>query len=350
MSFEFKLMPRPFVRKQGDGVRCDLILKISPVLFFQESKMLITTILLFFHGKREKKMVNSDLNQYKTALEIFNTFVYDYDNFRGEQMAPYLDQNISIPLVTVLSYAILVVLLGQIVMSRLPAFTMSLTTKVWNFLLAGYSLIGAYYMIPYLWKHLNNEGLHVTVCNAGYATWGNGRIGVFMALFMWSKYVELFDTVLLVLKKKDVIFLHWYHHITVLLFCWKAFSVLASGGIWFAALNYGIHSIMYSYYFLMCFDCTRPLVRPMASTVTLLQIVQMLAGTSIVVYQRWFSGPRNACRYDDETNYYAIVMYASYLVLFVLFFVNTYILRKKKASSRGALTTHRIQGDDKKRS
>ena len=45
-------------------------------------------------------------------------------------------------------------------------------------------------------------------------------------LFMWSKFPELFDTVLLVLRGRPVIFLHWYHHITVLLFCWAVVSRL----------------------------------------------------------------------------------------------------------------------------
>ena len=43
---------------------------------------------------------------------------------------------------------------------------------------------------------------------------------VWQLMFMWSKFPELFDTVLLVLRGRPVIFLHWYHHITVLMFCW----------------------------------------------------------------------------------------------------------------------------------
>merc|ERR1711939_740759 len=55
-------------------------------------------------------------------------------------------------------------------------------------------------------------------------------------------------TVLLVLQRKPVIFLHSYHHVTVLVFCWSAYVRDASAGIWYACMNYCVHSVMYAYY------------------------------------------------------------------------------------------------------
>ena len=40
------------------------------------------------------------------------------------------------------------------------------------------------------------------------------------------------DTVFLVLQKKPVIFLHWFHHVTVLLYCWHAFANWTASGLW----------------------------------------------------------------------------------------------------------------------
>ena len=44
------------------------------------------------------------------------------------------------------------------------------------------------------------------------------------------KIPELIDTVFIVLRKKPLIFLHWYHHVTVVLYCWHSFAQRSSAG------------------------------------------------------------------------------------------------------------------------
>jgi hypothetical protein len=44
---------------------------------------------------------------------------------------------------------------------------------------------------------------------------------------------ELGDTVFVVLRKKPLIFLHWYHHVTVLLYCWHSYASRSSAGLYF---------------------------------------------------------------------------------------------------------------------
>jgi elongation of very long chain fatty acids protein 6 len=71
-------------------------------------------------------------------------------------------------------------------------------------------------------------------------------------VFTLSKYIELFDTVLLILKnpEKKLPFLHWWHHLTVLLFSWYAGSNRMSSGFTFAFMNSFVHTFMYFYYYL----------------------------------------------------------------------------------------------------
>jgi len=46
---------------------------------------------------------------------------------------------------------------------------------------------------------------------------------------------------------------HRYHHVTVLSFTWAAYGA-RHPGVYFIAMNYTVHAIMYSYFFLMAIN------------------------------------------------------------------------------------------------
>ncbi len=73
-------------------------------------------------------------------------------------------------------------------------------------------------------------------------------VGFWSYVFTLSKLVELGDTVFIVLRKQPLIFLHWYHHITVLLYCWHGNAEFSATGQVFGIMNFAVHSLMYSYY------------------------------------------------------------------------------------------------------
>uniref|UniRef100_A0A670ITT2 Elongation of very long chain fatty acids protein n=1 Tax=Podarcis muralis TaxID=64176 RepID=A0A670ITT2_PODMU len=63
---------------------------------------------------------------------------------------------------------------------------------------------------------LMTKGLKQSVCDQSFY---NGPVSKFWAYaFVLSKAPELGDTIFIVLRKQKLIFLHWYHHITVLLY------------------------------------------------------------------------------------------------------------------------------------
>jgi hypothetical protein len=74
---------------------------------------------------------------------------------------------------------------------------------------------------------------------------------LFWALYIYylSKFPELLDTVILVLKKKKVIFLHWYHHGIVILMVWAWLEAKMSFAVFGLLFNTLVHVFMYWYYF-----------------------------------------------------------------------------------------------------
>ena len=90
---------------------------------------------------------------------------------------------------------------------------------VWNLLLALFSAVGFSRTFPHLVHYGRLHGFYASVCAPAETAFGHGAAGLWTMLFIFSKVPELVDTVFLVITKKNVEFLHWYHHFTVLLYC-----------------------------------------------------------------------------------------------------------------------------------
>jgi fatty acid elongase 3 len=108
------------------------------------------------------------------------------------------------------------------------------------------------------------------------------------ALFFWcyifylSKYYDFFDTLLLVLRKKELGFLHMYHHASLPLLC-----VLTMNNwrlpVWTGAIiNSGVHVVMYYYFGLrMAYPDRKIWWR---KYVTVMQIAQFTLGFLFIAY------------------------------------------------------------------
>ena len=146
---------------------------------------------------------------------------------------------------------------------------------------------------------------------------------------------ELLDTFFIVIHKKPLIFLHWYHHISVLLYCWHAYVSKNPIGIVFVVMNYAVHSIMYFYYFLMAVKCKPKWFNSIWITVS--QISQMVVGVTVtcanVAIISSMAKAGKECNAKRENNVAAMIMYGSYLFLFLEFFFKRYAV--KKTSKKG---------------
>ena len=136
-------------------------------------------------------------------------------------------------------------------------------------------------------------------------------------------------------QRKKVIFLHWFHHTTVLLYCWHAFHHEIAPGIWFAAMNFGVHMIMYSYYFAMACRLRR-VASMIAPIITVLQIAQMVVGSVVTVYSASLHASGYKCKVDQANYKLGLAMYLSYFALFCILFYSKYLSGAPRASSRKA--------------
>lgn len=217
---------------------------------------------------------------------------------------------------------------GQVYMKNRPAFELRRLLYSWNIFLALFSIVGAVKCTPALVEIIIERGYIGSVCfTDGHL---NQQISLWSYLFVFSKVWEFVDTFFLVLRKRDVIFLHWYHHITVLIFTCYLFKDEVALGHYFGVMNYWVHSIMYSYY-AYCASGRR-LPGFISKFVTRLQLAQMLGGL-IFTFSSYYgltSGDYPDCMFSARAFWVAMAIYGSYAVLFAKFYISRYYAKSKK--------------------
>ncbi|ETV90914.1 hypothetical protein H310_14402 [Aphanomyces invadans] len=219
---------------------------------------------------------------------------------------------------------------GREVMKNFAPFGLNNALAAWNFGLALFSAIGSIRTVPFLLNSLVTRGVYFNVCSEAFPHYGRGPVGLWVTLFIFSKIPELIDTMFIVLRKKPLIFLHWYHHITVLMFCWHAYANLSPMGLFFVAMNYTVHAVMYFYYFLAAIGIRAP----WAKFVTVIQLAQMVVGVAVSVAGVYYIRSGAPCLLDRENLKWAIIMYSSYFALFLKFFIERYFLKKTPVAKK----------------
>eukprot|EP01129_Flabellula_baltica_P006040 TRINITY_DN222_c0_g1_i1.p1 TRINITY_DN222_c0_g1~~TRINITY_DN222_c0_g1_i1.p1 ORF type:complete len:268 (+),score=38.76 TRINITY_DN222_c0_g1_i1:187-990(+) len=222
-----------------------------------------------------------------------------------------------IPLVMTVLYVVFVFGIKFLMRNR-ERFQLNFLLFLWNLILAVFSITGAFYTVPALIKSVQEIGFSGDMCNAD-----SEYENMWVMLFCLSKIPEFLDTIFIVLRKGNLIFLHWYHHIATMWFCWIAWSVRLENGGMFSVMNLCVHSIMYSYY-----ATTALKIRwsnTVRSFITSIQIFQMVIGTLIVVHNIM------VCNTHPVENYLGLAMYVSYFILFVNLYIKSYVVKKEKS-------------------
>ena len=158
----------------------------------------------------------------------------------------------------------------------------------------------------------------IQISHIGSSYHQQGHLSLIRNVYLVSKMWEWIDTILLIVNKKKVITLHWWHHSTITWAFYTGFYSSSNYTIGF--LNNIIHIIMYLYY------ADVKMIKPYAKYLTSLQIVQLFSG----VYMNYLS-----YYYNTEYKYrlFSIIngcLFFSYGIMFLQFFNTKYSTTKSK--------------------
>ncbi|OXA62548.1 putative fatty acid elongation protein 4 [Folsomia candida] len=216
---------------------------------------------------------------------------------------------------------VLLIFLGQRYMSRREAFSLRLPLLLWNVSLALGSFWMFLRMVAEPVEEIKVRGFYQTICSRENHT----VISSFWCLiFTLSKVLEFGDTGFIVLRKQKLIFLHPWHHVTVMLYTFYTFGpTFDPAGRVFGPSNALIHSFMYLYYASKSLRLKVP--QWVSKGITSMQILQMIGGLWVNLLSFFGKAVWGDCNHRPWSNIaWALAMYTSYLVLFLKFFVASY--------------------------
>lgn len=254
------------------------------------------------------------------AFSTFDLRLYDL-----EHVSEWLTRYMPVPVLCSGIY-LLLIFGGKRLMEYRAGFKLRTPLVFWNTTLSIFSITALVILGRPLVRNLVKDGFVNAVCDSDVrrVPW----LALWSYLFVLSKLVEFGDTAFIVLRKTPLSFLHWYHHITVLGYSWYGLATKNTGGHWFAAVNVGVHSVMYTYYALKASGFRIP--SSVAKSITILQLTQFVFGLVILLAGAWAFVNGYECGMTKTHLIAGCIMYGSYFLLFLNFFYQRYVKAKKE--------------------
>ncbi|KAI0126633.1 GNS1/SUR4 family protein [Xylariales sp. AK1849] len=260
------------------------------------------------------------------ALDKIWTSVFGYHANEFKFVSGVTPMSTLPEVVTMITLYVVVIFGGRELMRNREAMKLNTLFKIHNFFLTFVSgallVLFIEQLAPSLWKH----GLYENICGAD--GWTDRLVTLYYLNYI-TKYIELIDTVFLMVKKKPLTFLHTYHHPATALLCYT--QLLGSTSVsWVPiTLNLTVHVVMYWYYF----QSARGVKVWWKEWITRLQIAQFVIDLGFVYFASWdYYASAHApwlphvgrCAGEPFAAISGCVILSSYLVLFIMFYIATY--------------------------
>lgn len=234
---------------------------------------------------------------------------------------------------------VLVVFGTKFLMRNRAPFSLFVPLNTWNFILAVFSIVGTIKLTPEFVSTVYTHGFEGSYCHVRDFTSGNN--GYWVWLFIVSKMFELMDTVFLVLRKRPLMFLHWYHHILTMIYAFFSYPLTPGFNRWGIYLNFFVHAFMYSYYFLRSMKIHVPGV--VAKLITTLQILQFIISVGVLLHLAVLIFLKHVqCDFNPRIFVLATFMDVTYLLLFINFFLQSYVFGGGKAKYKDAAKNGKV--------
>lgn len=240
----------------------------------------------------------------------------------------YFEDYFSVVVAIAVFYIFSVFALKKIMATRDP-LNLQWGMFLWSSLIAIFSILGSYRLVSAVFLSFQQKGAYATFYDQDKVMY-RGPTGLWLMMFVLSKVVELGDTVFIVLRKKRLIFLQWYHHASAMVMAWYIYGKTGPTMAFVATMNLTIHSLMYIYFALSASKWIKiPNIFPLClTTIQMTQFVVAMAIHINAIGVYLVDGQRSPVPLFQSV--IITITYITYFVLFANFFVGRYLTPSKK--------------------
>ncbi|KAI8074784.1 GNS1/SUR4 family-domain-containing protein [Gongronella butleri] len=276
------------------------------------------------------------------GLPLYPYFEQAYEAATGQKASSFSFQQGVTPLstdneviISCITYFV-VIFGGRFLMQSVPAQRLQIPFQLHNLLLTLVSGALLVLMVEQIFPIIYNHGILYAICNT--KAWTQ-PLELLYYLNYLVKYWELIDTVFLVLKKKKLEFLHYYHHSLTMVLCYTQLCGQTSVSWVPITLNLTVHVLMYYYYFRTASGAKIWWKRYL----TTMQIVQFIIDLFVIYFCTYtyfaytyykFLPNMGSCAGTEKSALFGCALLSSYLLLFINFYRLTYNKKKAAAASK----------------
>ncbi|CCW62706.1 unnamed protein product [Phytomonas sp. EM1] len=174
---------------------------------------------------------------------IFGTIQNVIYGLKSEHVSLFVRSNTDVVQYVVVIYVILF-MLGHEFMAKRESFKITGPVRLWNLVLAVFSMAGTLTCARMLGSLFPSRSLHEMACESNNFVIYNGNSAFWIFAFIVLKMLKLLETAFLCFQKKPFTFSHIYSRLMELFFFWHASRTLLPANILFTFLGYLMQSVI----------------------------------------------------------------------------------------------------------
>jgi len=252
-----------------------------------------------------------------SSLSSWDLRKYYRDDFNFNDFKPPFYQ-LDHVVIAVISYLIILRVSTRLMKNQSP-FTAKKLTAIHNlflFIVSCIMLIGVLKSVFDIYLDGGWEGIAIDSKRKYRA----GKLSFWMYVFYLTKPYEFIDTFIMIMKKRELNFLHVWHHCSTFLLVWITMTQEMSIQWLSISVNCFVHCWMYYYYFMASLGHQIWWKRYL----TQLQIFQFIATVTINCSWIYFYLTGRNPSGTIEGFYFGMFIITSFLILFINFYIQNY--------------------------